>query len=78
MLRINYIVMVEILLICMLPIILMPQIAAGVLARQTGRKFWFWFWVSFFIPFISLIILISLKDKSDDTKLIDESSDSKA
>jgi len=56
----------------------MPQIAAGVLARQTGRKFWFWFWVSFFIPFISLIILISLKDKSVDTKLIDESSDAKA
>jgi len=70
--------MVEILLIFMLPVILMPQIAAGVLARQTGRKFWFWFWISFFIPFISLIILISMKDISGDIKLIDESSDSKA
>jgi len=59
--------MVEILLIFMLPIILLPQIAAGVLARQTGRKFWFWFWISFFIPFISLIILISLKNKSTET-----------
>jgi len=58
--------MVEILLLFMLPVILMPQIAAGILAKQTGRKFWFWFWISFFIPFISLIILVSLKDKSQE------------
>lgn len=50
----------------MLPMILLPQIAAGILAKQTGRNFWFWFCISFFIPFISLIILLLLKDKSTD------------
>lgn len=68
--------MVEILLILMLPLILLPQIAAGILARQTGRKFWFWFWISFVIPFISLIILISLKDKTTETVLPEEESGS--
>ncbi|RBQ06739.1 hypothetical protein [Pedobacter miscanthi] len=63
--------MVEILLLFMLPVILMPQIAAGILAKQTGRKFWFWFWVSFVIPFISLIILVSIEDKSKKPDQID-------
>lgn len=58
--------MVEILLMLLLPLILLPQIAAWVLAKQTGRKPWFWFWISFVLPFISLIILICLKDKSGD------------
>lgn len=55
--------MVEILLAALLPLILLPQIAAGILAKQTGRKFWFWFFISFLIPLISLIILALLKDK---------------
>jgi hypothetical protein len=63
--------MVEILLLFMLPVILMPQIAAGILAKQIGRKFWFWFWVSFVIPFISLIILVSIEDKSKKPDQID-------
>jgi hypothetical protein len=53
--------MVEILLVLLLPIILLPQIAAGLLARQLGRKFWFWFWISFVLPIVSLMILLMLK-----------------
>jgi len=56
--------MVELLLLLLLPIILLPQIAAGMLAKQTGRKFWFWFGISFLLPMISIIILLCLKDKS--------------
>lgn len=55
--------MIEILLVFLLPIILLPQIAAGVLARQLGRKFWFWFLISFVLPIVSLIVLLMLKDK---------------
>jgi hypothetical protein len=55
--------MIEILLALLLPIILLPQIAAGLLARQLGRKFWFWFLISFVLPIISLIVLLMLKDK---------------
>lgn len=55
--------MVEILLVLLLPIILLPQIAAGLLARQLGRKFWFWFSISFVLPIISLMILLLLKEK---------------
>lgn len=55
--------MIEILLSFLLPIILLPQIAAGLLARQLGRKFWFWFLISFFLPVVSLMILLMLKDK---------------
>jgi len=47
--------------ICLL---LAPQIIAGMIARSTGRKFWFWFLISFLIPVISIIILLSKKDKS--------------
>ncbi|WP_310141188.1 hypothetical protein [Pedobacter africanus] len=56
--------MIEILLSFLLPIILLPQIAAGLLAKQLGRKFWFWFLISFLIPIISLIVLLMLKDKN--------------
>ena len=55
--------MIEILLALLLPIILLPQIAAGLLARQLGRKFWFWFLISFVLPIISLMILLMLNDK---------------
>lgn len=61
--------MIEILLTFLLPVILLPQIAAGLLARQLKRKFWFWFWISFFIPIISLMVLLLLKDKSVDDRL---------
>lgn len=47
--------------ICLL---LSPQLLAGFLAKRTGRNFWFWFFISFLIPIISLIILIFLEDKN--------------
>lgn len=51
--------------ICLL---LSPQLLAGFLAKRTGRSFWFWFFISFLIPIISLIILIFLEDKNPETK----------
>ena len=54
--------MPEILLLCVL---LIPQIVAGILAKSMGRKFWFWFFISFLIPIISLIILLFLDDKNE-------------
>ncbi|MCX2573511.1 hypothetical protein [Pedobacter sandarakinus] len=47
-----------------LALLLSPQILAGFLAKRTGRKFWFWFLISFLIPVISLIILVLLEDKN--------------
>ena len=38
------------------------QFAAGILANQIGLPFWRWFWISLFIPIISLVILICLWD----------------
>lgn len=52
--------MPEILLICVL---LIPQTVAGVLAKSMGRSFWFWFFISFLIPIISLIVLLFMDDK---------------
>lgn len=49
------------LVICLL---LSPQLLAGFLAKRTGRNFWFWFFISFLIPIVSLIILIFLEDKN--------------
>ncbi len=43
-----------------------PQTAAGILAKSRGRNFWFWFFISFLIPVISLVILLSLKDKDEE------------
>jgi hypothetical protein len=57
--------MVEVFLILMLPVILMPQLAAGYLARQLGRSYWLWFGISFVLPIFSLIILLMLKEKPD-------------
>ena len=34
------------------------QWAAAILAKQTGRSFWRWYWISQFLPIISMIILI--------------------
>ncbi|WP_316752340.1 hypothetical protein [Pedobacter gandavensis] len=56
--------MPEILLICVL---LIPQTVAGVLAHSMGKSFWFWFFISFLIPIISLIILLFMDEKKSDT-----------
>jgi cytochrome c biogenesis factor len=53
--------MVEILLLLGL---VLPQTIAGIFARSQGRKFWFWFFISFLIPIISLVVLVFLDDKS--------------
>ena len=50
-----------------LGLLLSPQLLAGFLAKRTGRSFWFWFFISFLIPIISLIILIFLEDKNPAT-----------
>lgn len=47
-------------------LLLAPQLIAGLLAKSQGRKFWFWFFISFLIPIISIIVLLSLKDKNPD------------
>ena len=49
-------------------LLLSPQLLAGFLAKRTGRNFWFWFFISFLIPIISLLILIFLEDKNPETK----------
>jgi len=54
--------MPEILLICVLMI---PQTVAGILAKSMGRSFFFWFFISFLIPIISLIVLLFLDDKGE-------------
>lgn len=50
--------------VVILGLLLSPQILAGFLAKRTGRNFWFWFFISFIIPIISLIILVMLEDKN--------------
>ncbi|WP_443937548.1 hypothetical protein [Pedobacter sp. MW01-1-1] len=54
--------------IVVLGLLLSPQILAGCLAQRTGRNFWFWFFISFLIPIISLIILIMMEDKNPEVK----------
>ncbi|MDQ7949006.1 MAG: hypothetical protein REI78_15815 [Pedobacter sp.] len=55
--------MPEILLLCVL---LIPQVVAGLYAKSIGRSFWTWFFLSFIIPIISLVILLFLdKDKKE-------------
>jgi len=57
--------MPELLLLC---VMLIPQIVAGVFAKSMGRNFWFWFFISFLIPIISLIVLLFLDDKGEQQK----------
>jgi hypothetical protein len=52
--------MPEILLLCFLMI---PQIVAGIYAHSIGKSFWFWFFISFLLPIISLIILLVIDRK---------------
>jgi cytochrome c biogenesis factor len=56
--------MAEILLLLGL---VLPQTIAGIFAVSQGRKFWFWFFISFLIPIISLIVLVFLEDRSEGT-----------
>lgn len=55
-------ILVIIIAVCLL---VAPQIIAGMLARNIGRNFWFWFFISFLIPIISIIILLNLEDKNE-------------
>lgn len=55
--------MPELLLLCFM---LIPQIVAGVFAKSIGKSFWFWFFISFLIPIVSLIVLLFL-DKEEKT-----------
>lgn len=54
--------MPELLLLC---VMLIPQFVAGIYAKSMGKNFWFWFFISFLIPIISLIVLLFL---DNDTK----------
>ncbi|MEN0053500.1 MAG: hypothetical protein AAGC65_07515 [Mucilaginibacter sp.] len=45
------------------------QFAAGILAKQTGHSFWRWYWISQFLPIISMIILIALWKKDEQPKI---------
>jgi hypothetical protein len=49
-------------LLTVLTIINCFQWAAAILAKQTGRDFWRWYWIAQFLPIISMIILICLWD----------------
>ena len=58
--------MPELLLLC---VMLIPQTVAGVYANSMGKSFWFWFFISFLIPIISLIVLLFLdNDKNEERK----------
>lgn len=52
--------MPEILVLCFMMI---PQIVAGVYAYSIGKSFWFWFFISFLIPIISLVVLLVIDNK---------------
>jgi len=56
----------ELLVLCFL---LIPQTVAGIYAKSIGKSFWFWFFISFLIPIISLIVLLFLdKGKNEERK----------
>lgn len=58
--------MPELILLC---VMLIPQIVAGIYAKSMGKSFWFWFFISFLIPIISLIVLLFLdSDKKEKRK----------
>lgn len=47
---------------------MIPQLVAGIYAHNIGKSFWFWFFISFLIPIISLVVLLvidSKKSKND-------------
>jgi hypothetical protein len=45
---------------------LIPQLVAGIFAKSQGRNFWFWFFISFLIPIISLIVLLLIDHKKEE------------
>jgi hypothetical protein len=50
-----------------LPLLAIPvalPFFAGMIARQLGRSYRFWFWISIPFPFIAHFILLSLPDLS--------------
>ncbi|RZL50910.1 MAG: hypothetical protein EOP00_01910 [Pedobacter sp.] len=50
----------------LLSVMLIPQLVAGIYAKSMDKNFWFWFFISFLIPIISLIVLLFLdKDKEE-------------
>ena len=49
-------------LLAILTIINCFQWAAAILAKQTGRNFWRWYWIAQLLPIIPMIILICLWD----------------
>lgn len=51
--------------IILLFVLLIPQIVAGVFAKSIGKSFWFWFFISFLIPIISLVVLLFLDNKNE-------------
>lgn len=51
----------------LLSVLLIPQLVAGIYAKSIGKSFWFWFFISFIIPVISLVVLLYL-DKDDKVK----------
>ncbi len=53
-----------------LGILLSPQILAYKFAQHLGRNPWFWFWISFILPFISLLILMFIPDLEEDKKYV--------
>jgi hypothetical protein len=55
--------MAELLVLCFM---LIPQLVAAVFAKNIGRSFWFWFFISFLIPIISLIVLLFLDNKKEE------------
>jgi hypothetical protein len=50
------------LVLTILSIINCFQFAAAILAKQIGLDFWRWFWISLFLPILSMIILLFLWD----------------
>lgn len=50
------------------------QFAAAILAKQIGLSFTRWFWISLFLPVISIIILLFIWD----TKATDQAGKSSA
>jgi len=45
--------------------LILPQTIAGIFAKSQGRSFWFWFFISFLIPIVSLVVLLFLDDKNE-------------
>ncbi|WP_410220388.1 hypothetical protein [Pedobacter sp.] len=48
----------------LLSLLMIPQLVAGIYAKSIGKNFWFWFFISFLIPIISLIILLIIDSKN--------------